>query len=875
MNRPPDRPARTQRHRIDSQEDLYNDQLPEHLAQETENPQPRRRRSQAARLRGDGEGDFSDTATPPSKEELAAYRTYGRPAVKRNSDGPVPALPMDDDPYYGEEQSPYAKGRRQKDDAYDDDRFADTLSKRPRRQTPVVQDDYDGDDEEYYDEYDEGDEPPRKKHIIRWAIIILIILAIVGGITYIGLQRPDIVEPVVQWGRELIGGATPTPVPTEEPTPPPTPSPEPVPLASAAKVISFSATPLEQPDLNEPVEFRVVTTMQTDRVQILDDNGVELIMGREGDYEDTEDGRIWRLKVIFLSPYFGRVEASPGNESGWNYENGGEVLIQVGDPNQQPTAAPDALTQGGDDQQGLANQVPTDEGGEDGNMQVADAGGVAPMMASADAALASADESTVTPVQLTGKAYNSTTLVDTFTRAKQVNFGDAVQYNGGTDGMNGVLTFRGSNMRQNAAYGYVAPVEMQFETVWSNFAGIATDADNDFGVQPLIVQWHSDIRKFMTMNPGMADKSRLKEVIFAGNDAVLHFIDLDDGTLSRDPITMEKGMPMVSTPAVYPFGYPLMVVGSGDPEDPVLEENDSGIVLYNMVINDYIGMLPGYNENAGSDVATVSTSPLIDNASDTMLQLTDNGMLVTMTLETTMDAQSQKLMDVNPGIQMYVAGDGSADMTVNGSLAAYGAYAYYATNGGIVQCVDINTFTPVWAINVGADTDATIAIDDSGSEVALYHASKADFSGMAHLRKINANTGEIIWDVVVPGSIAASPLVGTGALEDNVFFTARTSEAGGALYALDAATGTQLWTSDIASVTLSSISSSPVALYSEAGEAWILLGDESGLRLLEAQTGTEVASLALDAGVYGSPAAFEDMIVVATRDGKIHGIRLK
>ena len=61
---------------------------------------------------------------------------------------------------------------------------------------------------------------------------------------------------------------TPAPTPTPEPTPVPTPTPAPVPEASEARVIGFTADPAVVDSLDKPVTLQVVTSTQTDFVQI-------------------------------------------------------------------------------------------------------------------------------------------------------------------------------------------------------------------------------------------------------------------------------------------------------------------------------------------------------------------------------------------------------------------------------------------------------------------------------------------------------------------------------------------------------------------------------------------------------------------------------
>lgn len=794
MDRDQNRTSRANRQRFEAEEEQHDYIPPEGSGA------PRRRRSQAARLRGE-EPVTEDTIVPrpQSRETLESRRRYGRPG-----DAPVPQPRKRNDPYG--------------DDLYDDDN-----------------------DVEEYDDFDE-EEKPRKKRVLVWVIVAVVLLLALGGITFFGLMNPgSFVEPVVQWGRNLVLGPTPSPSPSPEPTPDPTPTPEPIPEASAAVVIGFLADPQDQPDLNAPIVFQVTTTAQTDRVQIVDDNGQVLFEGGEMDYNDTDHARVWRLMVYFLNPYEGSVEAYPGNASGWNEAGGAKIPIKIGEPQEEPTADASA----GD-------------------------GGAAPMSAdlgSGESILSGAGV-VATTVEVVEQAYDKTGPVDTFDREHKVNMADAEGY-AGTGGMNGVLTFRGSSMRQNSAYGVVAPAEKKLVEVWKAEGGIASEGEYAFGAQPLIVQWHANVRKLMEMNADKLEKSSLREVIFAGNNGSLYFYDLDDGTPTRDAILINPTMPMMGTPSVYPIGYPILVVGSGDPSDTNMEA-DTGMIVYNLIKNADIGMLPGNNEDAFSSDRTFITSPLIDNNSDTVIGIGGNGLLYSMYFKANLNGET-KVLGITPSVEIYRTGVEGDDTTVDGSLASYGEYVYYASNGGVLHCVNVNTLSSVWALNVAADTDAAIAMDKTADGAVLYHATKADVEGLAHMRRINALNGAVEWDVSVPGSITASPLVGTGALEGKVFFAAMNSEAGGTIYALDASTGALVWEYVVMGKQLAS----PMALYDESGNAWIVQGDEGGLLLLDALTAERVDYLALDGAVYGAPAAFDDMIVVATQSGTLYGIQMK
>src|SRR5699024_1156617 len=128
----------------------------------------------------------------------------------------------------------------------------------PRRQTRGYEPDMDeAEEDDYYDDEDDVRARGEKRHVGRWIIVVVVILALLGGATFVGLRHPEWVTPVVQPIIELFVGATPTPAPTPTPTPTPVPEPTatPAPAADAAVVVGFLADPAELEDLNSPVSF--------------------------------------------------------------------------------------------------------------------------------------------------------------------------------------------------------------------------------------------------------------------------------------------------------------------------------------------------------------------------------------------------------------------------------------------------------------------------------------------------------------------------------------------------------------------------------------------------------------------------------------------
>ena len=69
--------------------------------------------------------------------------------------------------------------------------------------------------------------------------------------------------------------------------------------------------------------------------------------------------------------------------------------------------------------------------------------------------------------------------------------------------------------------------------------------------------------------------------------------------------------------------------------------------------------------------------------------------------------------------------------------------------------------------------------------------------------------------------------------------------------------------------------SSPVALYTDEGEAYIILCDSVGnFSLLDGTTGETLSTMNLGSNIEASPAVFEDMVVIGTRGGRICGIKV-
>jgi len=133
----------------------------------------------------------------------------------------------------------------------------------------------------------------------------------------------------------------------------------------------------------------------------------------------------------------------------------------------------------------------------------------------------------------------------------------------------------------------------------------------------------------------------------------------------------------------------------------------------------------------------------------------------------------------------------------------------------------------------------------------------------------------------------ASPVIGQNSLSDLVYFTVTGLSADGrtalglegepaaALIALDKETGKTVWAFGLESRS----ESSPIALYDQEGNGWILQCEQNGtIHLLEGLNGKEISSLNLEAEIEASPAAYNNVVVIGTT-GKgtsfVYGIEVK
>ena len=484
--------------------------------------------------------------------------------------------------------------------------------------------------------------------------------------------------------------------------------------------------------------------------------------------------------------------------------------------------------------------------------------------------------------------------VESYTRRDPISFGDPAGY----FALPGIGAFRGNNYRNSATYGTAdvtqktVSVEWTYDTVSDSTTGWSGCG---WTGQPLIVQWDDVTRSRMNLYPDKQSKEGLVEVIYAALDGYIYFLDLEDGRPTRDAIYV--GMCFKGAGSLDPRGYPILYVGSGDTNYSGKQPRFfiislmSGSILYEYGNDDPLAI-----RRDNDNWCAFDSSPLIDAETDTLIWPGENGLLYTMKLNTVCNTETGKVT-VAPD-QMVVtrymtarSNDETYWYGYEASVNVVDGYLYVSENGGMFYCVDLNTMELVWAQDTKDDSNASPVFEPNGENggyiytaPSLHWTKNSDNTGTISLYKLDAVTGEILWEKPydaytvdgVSGGVQSSPLLGQTCTDMEgliIYSVSRTpSQWSGVLVALDTETGAEVWTHSMDDYAWSS----PVAVYDENGKGYVVICDFGGsVYFLDGATGQLLDSLELDGRVEASPAVFNDMLVVGTRDLEICGIKIK
>lgn len=473
----------------------------------------------------------------------------------------------------------------------------------------------------------------------------------------------------------------------------------------------------------------------------------------------------------------------------------------------------------------------------------------------------------------------------------------------------GVMTFRGDNFRRNAAIGTLSAAPTDLVVMWEVEGGSLKGANQTYygygwPGQPAIARWSTQVRSNSNLYDSKQEKKALKEVIIAGLDGNIRFLDLQDGSLTRNSIKL--GYPMRGTPSLDTRGAPFMTVGQFA-RKLKNKQGRIGLRQYNLYSQKEMKLIDGLDGKSHrplNDIGSFNTSALIDRISDTVIAIGSNGALYLESMSSNFDFKAG-VYQASPSITMMTSKaqgqKNTALMAVESSPAAYDKYVYYADMGGVLRCVDTNTLQPVWAVDTGDSVMAAVALDLTAErELNLYTANmlnnRKKGDGQIQIRKLDALSGRELWCTEVgvykgkkdkdDVGAKASPVIGQKGLNDLVYYTVtglsedgRTpfglSEEQAVVIALNKETGSIVWSFGLDS----RCESSPVAVYDTDGRGWIIQCEQNGtIHLLDGLTGKEINSLKVNGEIEASPAVYSNVMVIGTT-GKgtsfIYGIEIR
>ncbi len=455
--------------------------------------------------------------------------------------------------------------------------------------------------------------------------------------------------------------------------------------------------------------------------------------------------------------------------------------------------------------------------------------------------------------------------------------------------LEGVTTFRGNNYRTAPSWGKADVKEKKLEIVWTHDIGAVSGVGSywpgaGWTGQPLLAHWSPDVRKVMNINNDLKDKD-LVEVIYPVFDGHVYFLDMGTGKESRP--RMNIGFTVKGTGMVDPRGYPLFYTGQG------LNENDGRkgafkYRIFDLIHQKEIFSMPGNDPVAFRPWGANDSSALLNRYTDTLIDCGENGLVYKAKLNTKFNKEAGTI-SINPAITKYrYKSSYSSEQGIENSPAVYRNLMYFADNGGTIQCLDINKLEPVWIFKSGDDTDSSITLEETDEGVFLYTANEIDKRGKSgarancNIRKINALTGELVWQKdyscvyqnYINGGALATPVIGKNDISDivifNVALTGSTSD--GTLVALDKKTGKEVWKRQLDAYSWSS----PVDFMSKDGKTYMLLCDFKGyMHLIDPKTGEDLDKISVGGNVEASPSVYNDMAVVGTYAKKIYGVKIK
>lgn len=475
-----------------------------------------------------------------------------------------------------------------------------------------------------------------------------------------------------------------------------------------------------------------------------------------------------------------------------------------------------------------------------------------------------------------------------YTADAEISFGEGKDYTQ----VDGIVTFRGNNFRDSAAYGNAEMKSYTLSEKWSYRTGSLSSggtfwSGSGWTGQPLMNKWPKEVKAHMNMYDWAKEKDSLVEVIYACMDGYVYFLDMETGEPTRDALYL--GYTFKGAGALDPRGYPILYVGAGYNSD----NGPAKVFVINLL--DCSTMYTfGDNDSFSlrGSLSFFDSSALVDGETDTLIYPGENGILYLIKLNTVYDQEAGTL-SIAPGktVKWHYYGKRSDSSSfwvgMEDSAAVYKGYLFVADNGGHLMCLNLNTLQLVWVQDILDDSNSTPVLSVENDRLYLYVSTsfrlgwRSSSTATVPVWKIDAETGEIIWQTEyecysqdgVSGGVQSTIAVGKNQLSDSIYVTVSMTEnqASGVLACLNKNTGEIVWEHKAGYAW-----SSPVCVYQSDGTGKVLYCSSDGnMYLLDGLSGEVHSTLPLSEGVIeASPAVYENCAVVGTRDCQIWGVEL-
>ncbi len=190
----------------------------------------------------------------------------------------------------------------------------------------------------------------------------------------------------------------------------------------------------------------------------------------------------------------------------------------------------------------------------------------------------------------------------------------------------------------------------------------------------------------------------------------------------------------------------------------------------------------------------------------------------------------------------------------------------------------------MWRYKNVDDSDASVVVEEIDGIPYVYTGCEIDKQGdrgHSHFVKLNGLTGELIWSATIAGNkkpmggktfdggMFATPLIGAGDCEDMIFSNFSIQESGnmGALIAFNKEDGQEIYRTKTHHYSWSS----PIAMFNENNEMYIITGDTNGyIYLIKGKTGEVIYKEDFANNFESSPIAIGNQIVVGSRGREIY-----